>query len=149
ITLPVRSMRRNAFGANGALVVRLSRISPRAGKPKPISKPPPIAAVALNLRKLRRDGDTSSLDRVLISCLRTVGGYGRFCRESGRCFLDPSADPWIGAATADVPRHRIIDVRIARVGLCGEQCGGRHDLARLAIAALRHVQCEPGSLNPL
>src|SRR2546425_455823 len=55
VTFPVRSMRRKALGANGELVVRVSRTSPRAARPKPSSKPPPMALVAVG--KLRRGGE--------------------------------------------------------------------------------------------
>src|SRR5215470_9446086 len=152
MTLPVRSMRRNAFGANGALVVSPSRTSERVGMPKPSNRPPPTATVALILRKLRREDETESSASIkswFMSHLRRcfVAKRAR-CSGGGRSF-DARADAWIGAAAADVPRHRIVDVRIARVGLCYEQCGGRHDLAGLAVTALRHIQCEPGRLNPL
>src|SRR5260221_7656170 len=125
-TLPARSMRRKAFGAKGALVVSVSRISPRAGNPKPSSKPPPSALVAV--RKSRR----------FMSHLR-VGDAGRF--------LDCGTDTWIGAAAADIPGHRAVDVRIARLGSGGEQRACRHDLAPLAVPALRHVELAPGRLH--
>src|SRR4249920_1272 len=118
VTLPARSMRRKAFGANGAFVVRLSRISPRAGRPNPSTKPPPMAVVAV--RKLRREGEARS--RVSISRLRIGDARG---------LLDRRADTRIGTATADVPCHGIVDVRIARLRLGGEQRAGRHDLAGL------------------
>src|SRR6266850_4646528 len=98
VTLPVRSMRRKAFGANGALVVRVSRTSPRVGRPKPSNRPPPMALVAV--RKCRR----------FISRLRF--------RDAGS-LLDGSANTRIGAAAADVAGHGIVDVRIARPGLRG------------------------------
>src|SRR6267378_5503409 len=134
VTLPVRSMRRKAFGANGELVVRVSRTSPRAGRPKPSSKPPPMALVAV--RKLRREGEARS--RVFTSHLR-VGDAGGL--------LDGRTDTRIGTATADVAGHGIVDIRIARPGRRGEQCACRHDLARLAVPALRHVEREPGRLD--
>src|SRR5262245_20681530 len=125
VTLPARSMRRKAFGANGELVVSVSRTSPRAGRPKPSSKPPPMAVVAV--RKLRREGEASS--RAFISRLRIGDAGGLFDRRT---------DPRIGAAAADVAGHGIVDVRIARLRVAGEQRACRHDLARLAVAALRH-----------
>src|SRR5712675_831817 len=134
VTLPTRSMRRKAFGANGALLVRVSRTSPRAGRPKPSSKPPPMALVTV--RKLRRDGEARS--RVFTSHLR-VGDAGGL--------LDGRTDTRIGTATADVARHGIVDIRIARPGLRGEQRACRHDLARLAVPALRHIQRLPSRLD--
>src|SRR4051794_7365551 len=99
VTLPVRSMRRNAFGAKGDFVVRLSRTSPRTGRLSSSIKPPPIALVAA--RKLRRDGEAGL--RVLTSCLR-VG--------DARSALDCRTNPRIRAAAADVPGHCIVDVGI-------------------------------------
>src|SRR5260221_1916262 len=122
-TLPARSMRRKAFGAKGALVVSVSRISPRAGNPKPSSKPPPSALVAV--RKSRR----------FMSNLR-LGNASRL--------LDGGADAWIGAAAADIPGHRAVDVRIARLGSGGEQRACPDDLDRLAVPALPHVSLTPG-----
>jgi hypothetical protein len=52
----------------------------------------------------------------------------------------------IGAAAADV-RHRFIDVLVARPRLLGEQRGRRHDLPRLAVSALRHVELSPCALH--
>src|SRR4029453_16471612 len=130
VTLPVRSMRRKAFGANGASVVSVSRTSPSAGSPKPSSKPPPMDVVAV--RNLRRDSEPSST--VVISCLRC-------------CLLDRSANTRIGATTADVARHRIVDIQIARLCLGGEERACRHDLAGLAVPALRYIQCKPGRLH--
>src|SRR5215471_13195344 len=97
VTFPARSMRRKAFGANGASVVSVSRTSPRAGRPKPSSKPPPRAVVAV--RKLRREDDARAglfISRVLIG---DAGGA-----------LDCGADARIGAAAADVAQHGRVDV---------------------------------------
>src|SRR5262249_35634871 len=119
-----RSMRRNWFGANGALLVSVSRISPRTGRLTATSNPP------VAFRKSRRE--------VVMSHLR-LGDAGRL--------LDRSADARIGAAAADVAGHGAVDVRIARLGVGGEQRARRHDLARLAVAALRHVERKPGRLG--
>src|SRR5262249_8147225 len=108
VTLPVRSMRRKAFGANGASVVSVSRTSPRAGSPNPRSKPPPTAAVAV--RKRRREGEASS--RVVISHPLVARGL-----------LDRRTDAEIGAAAADVARHRMVDIDIARLGVGRDQRG--------------------------
>src|SRR5262249_5092956 len=132
VTLPARSMRRKAFGANGASVVSVSRTSPRAGSPNPSSKPPPMAAVAE--RKLRREGDASS--RVVIS-------HPLVCRG----LLDRRTDADIGAAAADVARHRSVDIDIARLGVASEQRACGHDLAGLAVPALRYVECKPSGLD--
>ena len=53
----------------------------------------------------------------------------------------------IGAAAADVAGHGLVDLRVGRLGSLGEQRGGGHDLARLAIAALGDVDFHPGALD--
>src|SRR5262250_2185382 len=53
----------------------------------------------------------------------------------------------IGAATADVAAHGIVDVCVGWGGFLGEQCGSRHDLSGLAVATLRNVFFHPGHLH--
>src|SRR5262245_44586657 len=115
-------MRRNAFGANGASVVSVSRTCARRGRPKPRSNPPPAAPVAT--RKLR----------LSMGHLRS-------------CLLDGCTNARVGAATADVAGHGAVDIGVARLRLCREQRARRHDLAGLAITALNHIEREPGGLD--
>src|SRR6267378_1993532 len=63
--------------------------------------------------------------------------------------LDSLADPDVRAAATDVPRHCGVDIAVGWVGICGEQCGRGHDLAGLAVAALRHLQLDPGLMDLL
>src|ERR1700692_950977 len=58
--------------------------------------------------------------------------------------LDGAKDARIGAATADIAVHMANDVVTARILVGRKQRRGLHDLAGLAIAALRHLQVEPG-----
>src|ERR1700686_3094773 len=60
--------------------------------------------------------------------------------------MNRGADALVGSATADVG-HRCVDIGIGRlrVGLEQRSCGHHH--AALAIAALRHVEVEPGLLH--
>src|SRR6266516_1771655 len=62
--------------------------------------------------------------------------------------VDGGADPLVSAAAADV-RHRGVDVRVRRVGVRREQRGRCHELARLAIAALRYVLRDPRFLDAM
>src|SRR5438034_1514891 len=62
--------------------------------------------------------------------------------------VDGGADPLVSAAAADV-RHRGVDVRVRRVGVRREQRGRCHELARLAIAALRYDLRDPRFLNAM
>ncbi len=53
----------------------------------------------------------------------------------------------IRAAAADVAAHDFIDIGIARLFVFREQRRGGHDLAGLAVSALRNVAFEPGALH--
>src|SRR5882672_11106332 len=119
---PSLPMRMNALGVNGA-------DAPSEGPVlNPINKPPPNAALAP--RNSRRD--------VMSGPLLAV-----------RRVLDSLADAHISAAATDVSGHGGVDVAIARVGVGREQGRRGHDLAGLAIAALRDLQRDPGLLDLL
>src|SRR4029077_14428550 len=68
-----------------------------------------------------------------------TGVMSRSC--GGR--LDGGGDALIAAAAADISAHRAVDLVCGRVLVGGEQRCGLHDLAGLAIAALRHIQGTP------
>src|SRR6266436_6449973 len=119
-SLPTRI---KALGTNGAP----EGLSAAADVLNPINRPPPNAALAL--RNSRRE--------------RSMSGP-LLCRV-----LDSLADSHIRTAAADVPRHRGVDIAIGRVGVGREQRRRGHDLAGLAIAALRDLQIDPGLLNLL
>src|SRR6185369_15107860 len=97
------------------------------GKAMPITKPPPTAAE-----------DFRNSRRVVMSRLLRAGGL-----------LDGRANTGIGAAAAGLAVPGLVDVRVGGLGRRGEERGGAHDLARLAVAALRHVQVAPGGLHLL
>src|ERR1700731_582399 len=82
-----------------------------------------------------------------IKCLRLT--FSRIACTSSflRGDFDGSADALIRAASADVARHCIVDVLIARFRLLREQIGGLHDLSALAVAALRNDQVLPRRLH--
>src|SRR5262249_54877219 len=63
--------------------------------------------------------------------------------------LDRLADADIGAAATDVAGHRCVDVGVGGLGICGEQRSRGHDLPRLTIAALDHIEIEPCLLKAL
>src|SRR5262245_23036366 len=116
VTLPVRSMRKNAFGAKGAPTVRVSRICPRAGRPNASVSPPPIE-VAASLRNRRRADDVTPRilgDALFISASGVLGGTASLGRSDTGRVLDRSTDTQIGSASADVACHRGVDICIAR-----------------------------------
>src|SRR5215472_15858828 len=66
---------------------------------------------------------------------------------SRRGRLDRGGDALVAAATADVAAHCVVDFTLRRVLVRRQQRRGLHDLAGLAIAALRHVECPPSLLH--
>src|SRR5471032_557605 len=96
---------------------------------KPSASPPPTAA--LLIRKVRREipGD---LIMVVPLCLG--------------CSVDRFAHLLEGAAAADV-RDFGVDLGVRRLRRFLQERRDRHDHARLAIAALRHVVVDPGLLH--
>src|SRR6266446_5803181 len=127
---PSLPMRMKALGVNAAAA------APIEGPVlKPMRSPPPSAALAL--RNCRRERST------------VMSGPFLAVRRTMRRVLDSLADSHISAAAADVPRHRGVDIAIGRVGVGREQRSRGHDLAGLAIAALRDLQRDPGLLDLL
>jgi hypothetical protein len=61
--------------------------------------------------------------------------------------VDGFADALIGAAAADIAAHEVVDIGVGGFWFLGEQRDCGHDLAGLAIAALRDVFCDPGLLD--
>src|SRR5438034_5486801 len=72
---------------------------------------------------------------------------GLFMSRLLRGALDRAHDALICPAAADVGAHMLDDLGARRLRILLEQVGGAHDLARLAIAALRHAFGEPGFLH--
>src|SRR6266700_4040913 len=99
---------------------------------KPSISPPPTATEAW--MKERRDRVCLVMSASL--CLCDFGGT-----------TDRLHDPLIGPATAKIVGHRGLDLGERRILAVGDQGGGRHDLAALAIAALRDADLHPGLLD--
>src|SRR5215468_7588141 len=60
--------------------------------------------------------------------------------------MDGAAKPFVGAATAYI-RDPGVDVGVGRIGISLEERRRGHDLSGLAVAALRHVLCQPSLLH--
>src|SRR5437899_12805686 len=56
-------------------------------------------------------------------------------------------DAHVCAAATEIAAHGLVDLGIGRFFVLRQQARGAHDLARLAISALRHVLGEPGLLQ--
>src|SRR4051812_5534161 len=111
--------------------------APAKGTCIPSASPPPAAAEATRKRRRETFGMLSRAVMVASSRLRRMQLGGT---------VDGGPDALVCPAPADVGHGRI-DVGIARARIGGEQRRGGHDLARLAIAALRHVELGPGALD--
>src|ERR1700731_210589 len=61
--------------------------------------------------------------------------------------MDRVFDALVTAAAADIARHRFAYLIVSGFGIIHQQCRGLHDLAGLAIAALRDIHLAPGLLN--
>ena len=61
--------------------------------------------------------------------------------------MDGLADALVGAAAADVAAHGVVDVGVGGFRFLREQRDRGHDLAGLAVAALRNVFLDPGLLH--
>ena len=130
------AMRMKAFGTNSggnsaaaALMVRLSR---RGSRRKPMTKPVPASAPPF--RSARRPG----------SLFHESHGL---CLHAARGVVNGGADAGVGGAAAEISAHRLIDVLIGWLGGRAEESGRRHDLAGLAIAALRHLKAFQAALT--
>src|SRR5689334_5504722 len=124
-------MRMNAFGTKAGGAAAAAPLAAREGSParQPSRSPPP--AVASTVTKSRRD----------TACVVMSGSL--------RGVLDRGANTRVGPAAADVTRHRAVDVGVARMRVLREQRRRRHDLARLAVAALHDLEVEPRLLHLL
>src|SRR4029077_11706307 len=69
-----------------------------------------------------------------------------FLREYGGA-VHGGADALIGDAAAEVAREGGVNIGIAGISVGGEQRGSRHDLSRLAVAALDDVHLGLATLH--
>src|SRR5262245_64715416 len=116
---PSLPMRINAFGAKSVRVPSAVAASTRgkAARCSPSRNPPPAAAPVKRI--WRRD---------IWPMVSPPLGSRRFAS----CLLDGLSDARIGAAAANVPRQRLVDIGVGGRGYLREQRGGGHDLAGLA-----------------
>src|SRR6478672_3281709 len=77
-----------------------------------------------------------------------AGSCASTCPLLGR-EVNGGADTLIRPAAAHVAGHRLVDVVVSGLRSSGQQRRGRHDLARLTVAALHDVELEPGLLKGL
>src|SRR5580704_7226663 len=102
-----------------------------SGRLKPSARPAPAA-----------DEPTMKERRLNFGIYVMAASPLRFARSR----VDRGANALIGSATANVG-HRPVNVVVGRFRVLLEQRNCRHHHAALAIAALRHVEVEPGLLH--
>src|ERR1700730_16904308 len=151
VTALLGSMRMNALGGRIFAAAAASAWRCPTGKPKLSSKPPPAGTPAL--RKCRRERSRSKrCGSRTFSSFGVVGARPMENLPSARgkilcSLLDGGADARIGPTAADIAGHGTVDVGISGMRVAGQQCGGRHDLTGLAIAALHDLRLEPRLLD--
>src|ERR1700760_3120621 len=64
-----------------------------------------------------------------------------------RSRADRGVDALVATAAADIAEHGVVDLGLGRRGSFREQRRGLHDLAALAVAALRDADIAPGDLH--
>jgi len=65
--------------------------------------------------------------------------------ERRQFYRGPNAQ--VGAAAAQVSRHRLVNLSIGRLGLFGQKGRSLHELAGLAVATLGHFKLDPSLLK--
>src|SRR5690606_26187924 len=75
------------------------------------------------------------------------GGLAGLARGRRDGTVDGGADAEVGGATTQVVAHRLVDLGVRRTRGLREERRRRHDLPRLAVAALRDLQLLPGPLD--
>jgi hypothetical protein len=139
VVVPARSMRTNAFGASRpsrAVVLAAARDVHRAQGQ--VEREDEAARPGALQQRAPGDRRGATIDDGAHAC-----PFG----AAAACLM-ASADPPVRAAPADVAGHGPIDVRVARSRRTLQQRTGRHDLARLTIAALHDLEVEPRTLDP-
>src|SRR5215510_15242513 len=130
VTIPSRSRLYQIVGSKGS--DPCSSAAPSFGV-----NPKVTAAPAKPTRKLRRESALSCSSLL-------IGGH---LPEFGGSLFDGVADAYISHATAKVPGHHGIDVLIGRRRKVVDERHRLHDLARLAVTALRNLKVGPRLLH--
>src|ERR1700674_274448 len=63
--------------------------------------------------------------------------------------MDRRPNPLVSAAAAEIARHCRVDILVGWILVVLKKCDRLHDLAGLAVAALRHPDLHPGLLHAM
>ena len=63
------------------------------------------------------------------------------------CLMDRRPNPLISSAAAEIARHGRVDILVGGILVVLKKCDRLHDLAGLAVAALRHPDLHPRLLH--
>src|SRR5215831_14955732 len=120
-----------ALSLSGVVAASSTAASARPGRTNPSNRPPVPAT--LSFKNSLRSTDSAML---IVASLLQIGSA-----------MNGASNRLVGAAAADVAAHGLIDVRVGGIRRLREQRGSGHDLAALAIAALRHIELHPRALH--
>src|SRR6516164_6355961 len=129
--------------------MRMKALGTKASAPAALASPTGILKLSIRplpaavaCKKARRETPFVG------SAVRHVTGSRNMSPSLPLCrLLDRFANADIGPAAADIAEHGVVDVGVGRIRIAGDERRGRHDLARLAIAALHYLAVEPRFLN--
>src|SRR5579884_3590303 len=85
-------------------------------------------------------------DRVSVSCSFLTSGV-RLHASVSRSQMNRLPNVLIGSAAAEIAAHRLINFAVRGTWFARQQGGRGHDLAGLAVATLRDIHLDPGTLN--
>src|ERR1700693_3275462 len=161
-TVPLVSMRMNALGANAGLPsaaaaaaspgCRRGFMSACAGpaaliRKNATEKPPPALSTCRRSRSTPCSPEDEFATSLMTGLRRSQGDRLHDMQLIRRRLFNGRADTDVGAAAANIPCHRRVDIGVAGLWCVCQQSCCRHDLARLAVAALNHFGLEPRLLD--
>src|SRR5688572_3113431 len=145
VTLPSAAILTKAFGCIAPPPPPGPCANRSASRWKATTIPPP--ASALTRRKERRSSVVVMAAPPLFRGRAGRSGFRRARGRHGRRAVNGLADAHVGAAPAEIAVHRRVDVVVRGLRRFRQQRCGRHDLTRLAVAALWDVELRPRALQ--
>ena len=137
VTLPSGVSVNQIDGVKPDMASALAVPLPRTGRPMLIKVPAAVATERTrNSRRVVEDGVNLSMTRSLI---RGLGGPIHDLAGP----LDGTDDARVGGAATEIAGHAVDDLLLGRIRILRKQRRGLHDLAGLAVAALRHLVLDP------
>src|SRR6516225_6524934 len=134
VTLPSGVSVNQIEGVKLDIPSAFAALLPRAGSPMLMKVPAAVAA------------DRTKNSRRLVFACTCSSMTASIIHKLGRA-LHSTDDPRIGGTTTHVAGHAVDNLLCGWTRILRKQGRGLHDLARLAIAALRHLMLDPSLLH--